>query len=568
MCGIAGGYNVSDKQLLDDMTGRLEHRGPDDTGYYVSDNVMLGIRRLSVIDVAGGHQPIFNEDRSVCVVFNGEIYNYRELRERLERRGHTFRSESDTEVLVHLYEEHGRDLVTHLNGMFAFAIWDQRSDRLLLARDRLGIKPLYFMERADGLYFASEIDSLLEVTAEPSLSSTGVGYFWHLDYIPAPYTPFERISKLEPGSLLVCEGDSVTSTSYWELGAPRVTDRSERDCVRRVRGLLEDAVKKRMVADMPVGAFLSGGLDSSTIVGLMSRHSDRPVQTYSIGFEAAEFDERGHARTVADYFGTDHTEYQVDLSDASLVEEKFATMGDPVADPAIIPTSLIAERASQDSKVVTIGSGADELFGGYDSYRRELYAAGSERPTEAMLKYREPDQEHLNMETRAVDALVEGTTKESWSNFHNITQFDIEYWLPDRLLQKDDRATMSHSLEARVPFLDHRLVEESRRIPPEYLIKDGNKKHILKQAFRQLLPDEILERKKSTFSVPIGNWMAAPDSPLAGRFTEERFAPIEFVDESWIVNRYREFCNGDDSHKLTLWRALVFQIWYEEYLMS
>lgn len=567
MCGIVGAYGVSNKELLRKMTDHLSHRGPNNEGFFLSDTTMMGMRRLSIIDLSTGQQPIYNEDRSVCVVFNGEIYNHRTLRNKLEESGHTFRTNTDTEVLVHLYEEHGEDFMNHLNGMFAFAIWDENQDRLLLARDRIGIKPLYVSRSGGGLYFASEIDPLLEAIDPGSLSNKGMNYFFQLGYIPAPHTPFSRIQKLEPGTLLVVDDGDVSTRSFWELGKPTIADRDLSYFIDRVRELLADSVKKRMVADVPLGAFLSGGLDSSIVVGLLSRYSDSPVKTFSIGFKDDAFDESRHSQLVAEHFETDHTEYVVSLDDSSIVEKIHGQLGDPIADPAIIPTHLLAERASQEVKVVHTGSGADELFGGYDRYHRSMTPELSQQgQIRRFLRGWGPEQDVLNTDNTDVDGLLVDTTDEDSSYFYNITQFDLTYWLPDDLLHKVDRSTMHHSLEARVPYLDHRLVELSRTIPMEFQYANGTKKHVLRRAYDDLLPPKILSRAKSGLGVPIGRWMTADDSPLVDRFTEERFEPIDIIDEESLIQKYEEFKNGDKQYQSTLWRALVLQIWYENYV--
>lgn len=603
MCGIAGMYGEADRGMVEDMVQCLEHRGPDGDGFYEDDGIAMGMRRLAIIDPEGGDQPIHNEEETVWVVFNGEIYNYPELRKELEADGHEFYTDADTEVLVHLYEEHGPGFVERLNGMFAFALWDAESEQLLLARDRLGIKPLYYAEHDDTFRFGSELKALLRSGVPADPSETGLSYYWQLDYIPAPHTAFEGMRKLEPGHLMVVDENGARRTAYWDFRDETPGDADEAFYRDRLRDLLEDSVERRMLADVPLGAFLSGGIDSSTVAGLMSQFSDEPVRTFSIGFADAEHDETEYARTAAEAFGADHTEYTVELSDASIVPEALRSFDEPLSDPASIPTHLIAQRASQEVTVVNTGSGADELFGGYHRYLTDVkywnrfryipvpakrlagiaaelfpehtkpwrylgYLGSMTSMEDAYTERRASGDNGFQGDDPNIHSLVSSSMRDGRDYLANMTAFDIRYWLPDDLLVKVDRTTMANGLEARVPFLDHRLVEFSRAVPSRYKIKNGTEKYLLRQAVKDILPRDILHREKKGFSVPIETWMRDPDSPVAQRFDQERFEAVPFLDADTITDRYERFTRGDNRYSRMMWKALNLEVWTKNYLKS
>jgi asparagine synthase (glutamine-hydrolysing) len=498
MCGIAGIYGVSDKTLVKRMCDKIIHRGPDEVGYYIDGNVSLGMRRLSIIDLSTGSQPIFNEDGSIVVVFNGEIYNFKELREDLEQKGHHFSTNSDTEVIVHAYEEYGYECLKRFNGMFAIALWDTNRKELFLARDRIGIKPLYYTMIDESVVFASEIKSILEYDEiKREVDEEALAEYFILRYVPAPLTILKGIRKLEPGSYMVVNGNGVKRKKYWSLDACKSIHKNEAYFKENILKTLKDSVKRRLIADVPLGVFLSGGVDSSTITAIASDFSFEPVKTFSVGFYGSEYDETPYARDVAEYFGTDHTEEWVDIENVDLLPKLIYHTDEPLADPAILPTYLISKVARKRVKVILSGEGGDEAFAGYDRYSSELKAyralkyfpnllkklvfklgegvnegalkkyllyLGSRTTQENSYFYRLKlrDSGHLN-----ADILRTGNEgNNALSLFHSdgdylncMLRFDINYWLPDDLLMKVDKMTMANSLEARVPFLDHNLLQ-------------------------------------------------------------------------------------------------------------
>jgi asparagine synthase (glutamine-hydrolysing) len=571
MCGIYGVLQFDGTAASPDLLrpmGRLTvHRGPDDEGAYADGPLAFGMRRLSIIDVGGGHQPLSNEDNTLWLVANGEIYNYRSLRADLIARGHRFRTESDCETILHLYEEHGDDCVDHLNGMFAFALWDSRRARLLVARDRLGIKPVYLHNDGRRLVFASEAKALLALpgmTAE--LDVPAVSSYLALGYVPAPQSIFRGIRKLPPATALVAENGRVTERRYWQVPADIDTSRGETDWVARVRSQLEESTRMQMVSDVPIGAFLSGGIDSSAVVAFMSAHSDRPVKTYAIGFGGGEaesfYNELPYARRVAELFGTDHHEILVRPDVVSLLPRLLWHMDEPVADTAFLTTYLVSEFARRDVTVILSGVGGDELFGGYRRYLGSHYQAYFERlpPSlrrfAAALSQKLPSDRHspwLNaarlakgflstaglplderyrsyVEVFSEDAsallLRESRTGDedllarafdkatSADELNRMLAVDADTQLPDDLLLLTDKMTMAVSLECRVPFLDHDLVELAARIPQETKIRGGRLKHVLKAALGDILPHDILERKKRGFGTPMGAWLKGDLEPL------------------------------------------------------
>lgn len=537
------------------------HRGPDDEGTYSDHEILLGMRRLAIIDVGGGHQPIANEDGTIHVVCNGEIYNYKELTESLVRKGHRFQTQSDTEVLVHLYEEYGDDLVHRLNGMFAFALWDSRRRRLLIARDRLGIKPLYYRETSGRLHFASEAKSILAATDAPrEVDRDALHEYLALGYVPAPLSMFRSVRKLPAGSLLVAEAGSTRMSRYWTPSAAVDEERDERAWREELLDTLERAVVSQMVSDVPLGAFLSGGIDSSSIVALMARHSAEPIKTYSIGFAdssgAAYYNELPWARRVAERFDTHHREILVTPDVARLLPKLLWHMDEPVADAAFITTFLVSEFARQDVTVILSGVGGDELFGGYRRYlaphydryyqylphwlRRAVFLPlASVLPSDrhsALLDLSRRLRTYLLSSTQPFDeryrtyvqvfarSSVESLLREPSSatvdtlsaafrdvgqgdSLSRIARVDMLTQLPDDLLHLTDRMTMATSLECRVPFLDNTIIDLSLRMPSRFKVRGRELKHTLKRALTDLLPPEILHRQKRGFGAPMGAWL-------------------------------------------------------------
>jgi len=565
MCGICGtialGSGSPDPTRVPPMLAALRHRGPDAEGSFADDRVSLGVRRLKVIDLETGDQPISNEDGSVRVVFNGEIYNYRSLSRQLAARGHRFRTRSDTEVLVHLWEDHGPAMLEHLHGMFALCIRDAGRDEVLVARDRLGIKPLYYAHDGERVVFASEIAALVRhggIAAE--VDGARLLDLFLLQYVPADATLYRGVKKLLPGHLLRVRGGRLTVERWYELperlaGAPCDWNAA----VEQLPALLESAVRERTVADVPIGMFLSGGIDSSVILGLLAACADEPPRTYSVGFEGEPgLGELGYARLVARRHGTRHRELTLSARDVerglpALVEHA----AEPILDPATIPTRMLSELARREVTVVLTGEGADELFGGYRRYLFQARYAGLGRVpglrsaarlpgVERLLPARagqalaalaetDPARNHLKWATtvdfttaarlfdeRAFQAFEERACAhfEPYFQAPAVTlgaalRSDLHEWLPHNLLNKVDRASMACSLEARVPFLDHRVVEWVAGLPDEFKIRGSETKRILREAFRDQVPPEILRRPKRGFDLPLNDWFRGPLRDLA-----------------------------------------------------
>lgn len=573
MCGIYGVLGLSGSaphasSVLQRMGAAILHRGPDDEGSFVEGPMLLGMRRLSIIDVAGGHQPIAGEDGNVVVVCNGEIYNFRALRAELEAAGHRFSTHSDTEVIVHGYEEFGDSILDRLEGMFGLAIWDRRRRRLLIARDPLGIKPLYYHHSAPLLAFASEAKALLCVPGIAArVDPAALAQYLSVGYVSAPSAIFAGMRKLPPAHALVVEDGRVALRRYWKLAPGTDPRRGEQSWIEELRSELERSVREQMVSDVPIGAFLSGGLDSSSVVAFMARHTDRPVQTYSIGFEgssgAALYNELPHARTVARAFGTAHREIVVQPDVAALLPRLLWHMDEPVADAAFITTYLVSKFAREDVTVILSGVGGDELFGGYRRYLDEHYRRIYRRIPDfvrrgviAPVARRLPSDRHHRLlnELRLVKAFVLadslsaedryrrymevfGATEraalllneppsfddcvarafaatDATDPLRRLMDVDLDTQLPEDLLMLTDKMSMAVSLECRVPLLDQRLVALAARMPARLKVGGGDLKHVMKQALRGVLPDSILGREKRGFGAPIGAWFRRELAPL------------------------------------------------------
>lgn len=620
MCGIAGVFcegDVADERNLSRMKNSLVHRGPDGEGIYCDGPVGLAHRRLSIIDLSTGHQPIFNEDETVAVVFNGEIYNYPSLRQSLSSAGHNFSTDTDTEVLVHLYEEHGPSFVEKLEGMFAFAIWDADKERLLLARDRVGIKPLLIASNGDRIAFASELPALIESDVDHgSIDETSIAQYFSLGYIPAPRTAFTNIRKLEPGELLVVSEDGVEKRQF-HIPSIQARNVPFEQAVKELRSRVEKAVEKRLMSDVPLGAFLSGGIDSSIIVGMMTNLTEDPVKTFTVGFEEERFDESWAAREVADYHDTDHTEYTVTPDEVrSAVPEVLDRLGEPFADQSIVPTYVVSRETSRDVKVALSGDGADELFAGYSRYRGEYYSNhyrklpeivrhGLVEPTlnrlnvsresshrelvrkiqkfthggientsdrhfewariaddEALTAFNKLTPADTGQETlrREHEGAKSYLPKERHDDMSRIQAVDTHFGLPNQILHKTDRASMYNSLEVRVPFLDTDVVEYVMSLPTNYKITPRKQKRILKKAFDDVLPETILKRKKQGFDMPIGEWFK---NELKDEFTETVSAlDTDFIDTDVVMNCFADHANGRCEHGKFLWAVYVFARWH------
>jgi asparagine synthase (glutamine-hydrolysing) len=624
MCGIFGLIHLdgapADADLLRAMAKAMVHRGPDDEGFHVDGPCAIGMRRLSIIDIAGGHQPLRNGDGSLWVVCNGEIYNYRELRSDLLAMGHRFRTESDSEVIIHGYAEYGDDFIHRLNGMFGFALWDAKRQRLLLGRDRLGIKPVYLYRDAHRVAFASEAKALLTlpgVTAQ--IDEAALASYLNLGYVAAPHSIFRGISKLPPASLLVVQGGSVEERRYWRIPAEIETRLTEDEWAERVRSRLEESVRMQMVSDVPIGAFLSGGIDSSTVVGLMASHSDRPIRTYAIGFEggAAEhyYNELPYARRVANLFGTEHHEILVRPDVVALLPRLLWHMDEPICDTAFITTYLISQFARKDVTVILSGVGGDELFGGYRRYLGGYYQGYFDRLPEWMRRTAStiggllPSDRHspvLNLSRLAKSflgsanlpfderyrAYVEVFTGPELAQLlrrpplHHIDPItaalshanrgdvvsrmfavDGETQLPDDLLMLTDRMSMATSLECRVPLLDHELVELAARIPGDIKMRGGRLKHIMKKAVSGMLPRDVLNRKKRGFGTPMGAWLKEELATLVRGLLSESVVRRRGLFEYGFVQNLIEAHDRNRVDGTDRLLALInLEIWSRHYL--
>jgi asparagine synthase (glutamine-hydrolysing) len=625
MCGIAGvheygGAGEPSEAVVAEMLSAIVHRGPDDQGIHTDGGLAFGARRLSIIDLPGGHQPIANEDGTAVVAFNGEIYNYRELRARLKANGHTLRTEGDTEVLVHLYEELGDDCVHELRGMFAFAIWDGKRKRLLIARDRAGIKPLYWSDDGKRLLFGSEVKALLR---HPSLDARldlhALAAYMLLRYVPAPQTMFEGVSSLEPGHLLISDARGVRIRRWWDLSFAPAPSIPEEDAKTELRGLLEDAVASHMLSDVPYGAFLSGGIDSSTVVALMSRQLGRPVSTFAVGYKGsgAAMSELGYAKMVADRYTTDHHEVLIGAEDfVRVAEDVVWHLDQPLADDACIPNYMVSKLARQHVKMVLTGEGGDELFAGYARYSAELLIApistrmpaglrsaarnlsqrraGLSRGKVAVYALSHRDERErlgiytplMHPEMRAAisrDELAAVLEKvrprtlfhdhlertDAAGRLHRMLYLDSQHWLPDYLLLRGDKTSMAASLEARVPLLDHHLVEYAARLRPSLKVHGWRqtRKYLLREVARDLLPAPILSRSKKGFPVPMSEWLRGG----ARDYCHDLLAPDTvrrrgLFEPSVVARILQEHDSHTADHGSLLWGLLSVEMWHRRFI--
>lgn len=605
-----------DEATIRRMCDMIVHRGPDDEGIFVKDGAGLGMRRLSIIDLAGGHQPLFNEDESAWIVYNGEVYNFQELRPDLVGRGHRFCTHSDTETIVHLYEEYGAECVQKLRGMFAFAIYDEKKRRLLIARDRLGKKPLHYALVNGILYFASEIKSILAVA--PELAETnyqGLMQYMYFGYIPDPQTAFQRIHKLPPGHLLEFEKGEIKIRQYWDLPEYGTHEpKSEEECLEELEERLTEAVRIRLIADVPLGAMLSGGTDSSTVVALMSRVSSGPVKTFSIGFQHADFNEAAYARKVAEHFETDHHELILDPDVVETVDTLSRSLEEPFGDSSMLPTYYISKLARQHVTVALSGDGGDEVFAGYDRYRIHLENRSFDWiPGWAGRLYREqiharlpysmparklaysvalPWQERYiesislhaferdmgllssEFQERAVGADPMGIMRgyldraPARDPLSKVLYLDTKTYLPGDILTKVDRMSMLTSLEARVPLLDHKFVEFVTSLTPKWKMRGTEQKYIFRKlAERVGVPRDVLHRPKQGFALPLVHWIKneLKDLLLAVLF-EPTTTQRGYFNQAAVRKLVDEHLQGRRVHSGRIWRLLMFELWHRNYL--
>ena len=614
MCGIAGyigpdGNPNDDMVLLERMALSIQHRGPDDAGFYRTTGVGLAHRRLSIIDRSGGHQPIANEDGSIQLVFNGEIYNYQDLRQDLIKRGHRFSTKSDTEVILHLYEEEGERLVNRLQGMFAFALWDNRKKRLFLARDRLGIKPLYLLRHAGRLYFASEIKAFLQIPGfTPKPYPPALEEYLTFRYVPAPKTLFADIEKLPPAHTLTVENGKEKRDCYWTLNFNTQKGKTLNQWSMEFKERLNESIRMRLMSEVPLGAYLSGGLDSSFLVGLMSGMLDDPISTFSVGFQNERFNELPYADMVAKLFDTDHHRLFAEESAADIIGEVIWHLDEPLADAATIPTYLMAKLTRRYVTVVLSGEGSDEMLGGYPKYRildlvrrlapleplAKLVSFGSgdmkwQRLAGALSNYKRnragaviefvsvfTPQERQTLYTRQTKADVfnpdricqnisnslEGTGE--WVDA--LMKLDMATWLPDDLMLKNDKMTMVHSIEARVPFLDHKLVEFMASIPARHRVTLLRNKIVLRKAMRTILPKSITRRKKTGFTVPIQDWVNNELQKQIKRvLSKEAIESQGFFQPETV----QKLITADLNHpflRRQFWSIFTLALWYDRFI--
>jgi asparagine synthase (glutamine-hydrolysing) len=625
MCGIVGivrnDTKPVDEALLARMSTAIRHRGPDDEGFYVKGSIGLGIRRLSIIDIKGGQQPIHNQDRTAWIVFNGEIYNYRELREKLEKLGHTFYTNSDTEVIVHAYDRYGAECPKHLRGMFAFAIWDERSQELFLARDRVGKKPLLYAQLNGQFVFGSEFSSLLlhpDISREVNFEA--IHYYLSFMCVPAPLSAFRAIKKLEPGHILRWRKGEIKIERYWQPDFSRKLKISEEEAGERTLEVLREAVRVRLMSEVPLGAFLSGGIDSSAVVALMSELSSEPIKTFSIGFEEQDFSELHHARRIAEHVGADHHEFIVRPNALEVLPLLVEHYGEPFADSSAIPTYYVARETRKHVTVALNGDGGDESFAGYERYAamqlaqkyhrlpallREsvLEQAVSLIPTSESRRSRVRDAKRFLQaaslskverylrwvsvfDADAKRELYSQTFSHETANIHarellepwfaraNGTgivdaalQADILTYLPNDLLVKVDIATMAVSLESRSPFLDHHVIEFAASLPENFKLRGLTTKYILKRVLKRLLPAENLNRRKMGFGVPIGPWFRGEMQPfLRQTLLSDRALQRSFFNPDVVRRLIDLHTRSERDYSHQLWTLLMLELWLQRFI--
>jgi asparagine synthase (glutamine-hydrolysing) len=634
MCGIAGGIWTHDAKGITHadllrMTDAIAHRGPDDQGHWIqgpqrnpsilsappSPGVALGFRRLSIIDLATGHQPLGNEDGTIQIVFNGEIYNYVELRHRLEGSGHTFRTNTDTETIVHLYEDLGLDCFEHLNGMFAIAIWDQQRQRLVLARDRLGKKPLYYTLQNNRLLFASELKALKSIPGiDTEMDPGAIDLYLTYQYIPHPHSAYRGIHKLPPGHMAVFESGQLKVQQYWNVQWSREIDIPRADAIQQLKALLADSVRIRLRSDVPLGAFLSGGIDSSLLVAIAQRQLDTPIRTFSIGFSEADFDETQYAQLVADHVGTKHERFEVTPNALEIIDRIVEQYDEPFSDSSAVPTWYLSELTRQHVTVAISGDGGDELFGGYERYRALQLSANLQRwlpvqwLNQSWLIRRLPDSSARRSFLRRVRRFIEALGQPPIERYMNWIQIfgeasrldlyqesfieqlpdrnpvsfladawkragkrdlvscamaaDLQTYMPCDLMTKVDIASMAHSLEARQPMLDYRLVEWAASLPSHLKIRGSRGKQLLLDAYGDYLPQAIWNRPKMGFGVPIAKWFR---TSLRDRTYDALLGPSakchSFLRKDAIQSLVDQHMSGAANQAYRLWNLLCLELW-------
>ena len=630
MCGIAGWINLEKNRganhseaVLHSMCETMKHRGPDSEGLWLDETVALGMRRLSVIDLHTGEQPVYSEDKSIVVMMNGELYNFREVRAELEKRGHKFETQTDTEILPHLYEEYGEAMLEYINGMFAFALWDKRKQKLLIARDKFGEKPLYYGVFDGKLIFASEPKVLLanaSVKAEINLDS--LRQYLSFDYVPAPNSIYKGISKLPAAHFLTVEKGEIKTRRYWNLTWEKKETKSLESSAEELREMLADAVRMRLVADVPLGILLSGGVDSSTVAAFATQFSSEKVKTFSIGFEEDSFDESKFARQVATHLNTEHYEEKLSVEKAAdLISEIGTWLDEPMSDGSLIPTLLLSKFVRKHVTVALGGDGGDEIFAGYPMYFAHKVAniyngiPGIFRNNliEPVVNNLPVSNKNLSFDYKAKRFVRASkydlvTRHHSWFGSFSLDEqqkllskdvlaqtsndiykgakelleicdaendiekmqfLDINFYMAEDILTKVDRASMAVSLEVRAPFLDPRVAQFAASIPLEYKLKGNKGKYILKKAVEPFLPKNILHRPKKGFGIPIADWLKGRLNPLMHSMLDaKRLKEQGLFDAEFVQKLIKEHETNAASHHKQLWTLLVFQLWYDNFLKS
>ncbi|MBA7543965.1 Asparagine synthetase [glutamine-hydrolyzing] 1 [subsurface metagenome] len=605
MCGIVG-FNWQDEKLLRQMMAMVEHRGPDESGCYLDEGVSLGHQRLKVIDLLTGKQPIHNEDGSVQIVFDGGIYNYLELKEGLLEKGHRFYTNSDTEVIVHAYEQYDTGCVKQLEGMFAFAVWDINEKRLFLARDRLGIKPLYYYIKGNKFIFASELKAILEYDGvRRNIDLNALNEFFSYRYVPSERTLIDNIYKLLPGHILILKDGKIQISKYWDL-VENIADEPEEYYIEKLRELLRKSVKQRLMSDVPLGVYLSGGLDSTCVVALMSELTAH-IKTFSVGFGSEGEDELEYATFVSHYFGTDHYELGVGEKDLNLLPEMVWHMDEPIGDAATLPTYVLSRFAKKEVTVVLAGEGGDELFAGYDNYKIMMLGHNFSKLLPGFLNHRLfpiignyfPESSNVK---RALNLLAARSEVEQYlsvislfnenelrklgnfsldSNLNNyfpddtrllnkLLYFGIKTWLPNDFFIKADKMTMAHAVEERVPILDHNIVEFAFTIPTRLKLKGLTGKYIFKKAMAGLLPDQIIKRRKHGLDAPADYWFRHSLKGVLEQLLHE--SKHNYYNKEYVLDLLTRFQKSRGSYNMNflnaqkLWSILIFEIWYRIFI--
>lgn len=628
MCGICG-YIYSDRSkrhseaVLKNMTATLSLRGPDDEGYYLKDNAALGHRRLSIIDLSTGHQPMFNEDGSIVIVFNGEIYNFQDIKEALIKKGHVFKTHSDTEVIIHAYEEYGEDCLKLFNGMFAFALWDSKSQRLFLARDRFGKKPLYYAIFDNQFIFGSELKAILKhPSVRKEIDYNALSKYLAYEYIPAPLTIFKNIYKMESAQFMYVKDGVCKTNYYWDLTFKRYDNFDLKEAEARLVALLKESVRKRLISDVPIGVFLSGGMDSSSVVAMMAEMmAPKDIKTFSIGFKEKSYDESSDAKLIAEHFGTDHHEEILEPDTMLDIFPKILDLLDePFADSSIIPTYLVSRFTRQHVKVALGGDGGDELLLGYSSFvahRMQSYFSAVPDfmvrwPLEIFTKMIPMSDKYMSLNFKGkrllkglsfppevrhqawVGALVPEEQKKlflpaSGLDYDPLKVYDttggyyrrakevealekaiylyVKTYMTDDILTKVDRASMANSLEVRAPFLDTDFAEFTATIPCRFKLKGMTTKWILKDAMRDKLPKETLNKSKQGFAVPVGKWLKNDlKHLLLEAFDKDKIEREGIFDYGYIKNMLKEYTENKNDMRKEIWDLFMFELWYDRWM--